>query len=65
MSHNGIGRVYQAQGRLAEALGEFEAELAVAERLAAYDPTNARWQQDLTDARITVDRLRRKFGLQP
>ena len=65
VSHNCVAHVYEAQGQLAEALREFEAELAVAERLAGYDPTNARWQQDLADTRIIVDRLRREFGLQP
>ena len=37
----------QAQGDLAAALTSYEADLAIAERLAEADPGNAEWQRDL------------------
>ena len=59
--HNCVGRVYEAQGRLADALREFEDDLAIAERLAAHDPTNRQWQKDLAETRRSVDRLRKEL----
>jgi hypothetical protein len=35
------------QGRLDDALSAYRADLAIAERLAASDPSNAGWQRDL------------------
>ena len=37
-----------AQGNLAEALKAYRDGLAIAERLAAADPSNAGWQRDLS-----------------
>jgi tetratricopeptide (TPR) repeat protein len=36
-----------AQGQLDEALAAYRADLAIAERLATADPSNAGWQRDL------------------
>jgi hypothetical protein len=40
--------VQQAQGDLAAALTSYQADLAIAERLAKADPGNAGWQRDLS-----------------
>jgi tetratricopeptide (TPR) repeat protein len=40
--------VLESQGDLASALQMFHKDLAIAERLAAQDPLNANWQQDLS-----------------
>ncbi|MCE5237717.1 hypothetical protein LLH23_04415, partial [bacterium] len=47
VSHNKLGDVRVAQGDLSGALEEYEADLAIAQRLAAADPGNAAWQRDL------------------
>jgi hypothetical protein len=65
VSHNCVGRVYEAEGRLADALREFEDDLAIAERLAAHDPTSIQWQKDLVDTRSSVDRVRKELRPQP
>ncbi len=43
-----IGNVLGAQGKLDEALTRYRDALAVAERLAASDPTNTEWQRDVS-----------------
>ena len=43
-----------AQGDAAMALVEYRASLAIAEKLAAQDPTNAQWKADLSEIRDTV-----------
>ncbi|MBV1696385.1 MAG: tetratricopeptide repeat protein [Hyphomicrobiales bacterium] len=48
VSHDRIGDVLVAQGRLPAALDAYRASLAIAERLAAADPGNAGWQRDLS-----------------
>ena len=48
VSHSNVGDVLLAQGNAAGALRKFRASLAIAERLAAQDPTNAEWQRDLS-----------------
>jgi len=63
VSHTNVGNVFQAQGRLAEALAEYQADLAIAERLALLDPTNAGWQTDLRITRELIDELR--DGIKP
>jgi hypothetical protein len=40
--------VLRAQGRLDDALTAYRASLAIAERLAKADPSNASWQRDLS-----------------
>jgi len=47
VSLNTVGDVYQAQGKLAEALVVFEESLTLFRRLALSDPTNTLWQNDL------------------
>jgi hypothetical protein len=48
VAFNKIGGVEEAQGDLASALKSYEADLAIAERLAKSDPSNAGWQRDLS-----------------
>ncbi len=43
-----LGDVSVAQGRLAEALQCYQAQLAIVERLAQADPDNMQWQRDLS-----------------
>ncbi|MBA3560785.1 MAG: hypothetical protein H0W30_19585, partial [Gemmatimonadaceae bacterium] len=43
-----IGDVQRARGHLDDALGSFQASLAIAEKLAAHDPANTEWQRDLS-----------------
>src|SRR5262249_29459117 len=45
---NEIGYVQVAQGDLSAALTSYRASLAIAERLAKADPSNASWQRDLS-----------------
>ncbi len=47
MSHNKIGDVLSAQGRLDDAVAAYRASLEIAEALAAADPSNAGWQYDV------------------
>ena len=54
MSKDQVGNVLSAQGRLDDALSTYRAGLAIAERLAAADPSNAGWQRDLF---ISYERL--------
>jgi tetratricopeptide (TPR) repeat protein len=48
VSYNKVGNVQMAQGDLAGALKSYEANLAIAKRLAKSDPGNAGWQRDLS-----------------
>ena len=43
-----VGDVQVAQGKLADALASYQADLAISERLAKSDPGNAGWQRDLS-----------------
>ena len=43
-----IGDVQSAQGQLEQALNAYRRALAIAEQLAARDPSNAAWQRDLS-----------------
>ena len=46
-NHEKIGDVLRDQGDLAGALQAFRDSLAIAERLAADDPSHAGWQRDM------------------
>jgi len=48
------GDVQVAQGNLPEALKSYQADLAIADRLAKSDPGNAGWQRDLS---VSYDRV--------
>jgi tetratricopeptide (TPR) repeat protein len=52
--HNEFGNILLIEGALGEARSEFEAALAIAERLASQQPGNAEWQRDLS---VSYDRL--------
>ena len=58
-SHNCVGQVFQAQGRLADALREFEADLVIAQQLVARDPGNSVWQENLNVTRTCIDQMQR------
>jgi tetratricopeptide (TPR) repeat protein len=45
-----VGEVFQGQGKLTEALAAFGAALAINQRLAGQDSSNAGWQLDLATA---------------
>jgi hypothetical protein len=60
VAHNNIGGVLVAQGELGDALAEFEASLSITERLAALDPTNAVWKEDLENTREWILHLQSK-----
>ncbi len=51
---NGPGEVLLAQGDRSGALAAFRAALAIREKLAAQDPSNATWQRNLAELRETV-----------
>ena len=48
MSFNKVGDVQSAQGDLAGALKLYNDGFAIADRLTKFDPSNARWQRDLS-----------------
>ncbi len=48
MSYNKVGDILAAQGEGAGALQSYRESLAIRERLAAQDPSNAGWQRDLS-----------------
>jgi predicted negative regulator of RcsB-dependent stress response len=48
VTHNKIGDVLVAKGNLAEALHSYRDSLAIMDRLAKSDPSNAGWQRDLS-----------------
>ena len=56
---NKLGDVLVAQGQLADALTAYRASLAICERLAAADPSNAGWQRDLS---VSHEQDRRRAG---
>ena len=59
VSHTNFGDIYQAQERLADALREYMADLAIAKRLCDLDPSNKRWQDDLRVAMDSIEKLRK------
>jgi hypothetical protein len=54
VSYEKIGGVQQAQGDLAGALSSYKDSLAIMERLAKSDPSNAQWQRELSVSFIQV-----------
>ncbi len=54
-----------AQGDLAGALSAYRAALAIAERLAASDPTNAGWQRDLSVSHDRIGDVLARRGTRP
>ena len=52
-----MGDVLRKQGRWQEALVELEASLAIAQRLAADEPSNREWQRELALAHRSVARV--------
>ena len=54
MSYIKVGDVLVAQGKLDEALKAYRDDLAIAERLAAADRTNALWQRDVSVAQNRI-----------
>jgi Flp pilus assembly protein TadD len=57
VSHNKIGDIAIAEGNLAAARTAYQAALDIRARLAAADPANTRWQNDLAAARQRVESL--------
>lgn len=62
VASNWIGDVQQAQGDLTAALASYRQALAISERLAKADPTNAQWQKDLVHTRREVSELEAAIG---
>ena len=58
VSFTKMAEFFEGQGDRAQALPYAQQSLAVAERLAALDPTNATWQNHVKFARARVTRLR-------
>ena len=59
---NNIGNVWRDQGKREAAREAYEKALAIAERLAAKDPGNARWQRDVSVSYIRIGDVRRDEG---
>jgi uncharacterized protein DUF4062 len=62
VSHSRLGDVAVAQGNLPDAVRRYGAALAIMEKLAASDPTNAVWQDDVEKCRRRVAEVREKIG---
>jgi|SRR5271165_5969308 len=56
------GNLFRAQGNLASALKSYRDSLAIREKLAEKDPTNAGWQRDLSDSYERVGDVQRTQG---
>jgi tetratricopeptide (TPR) repeat protein len=57
-----LGDVLQTKGRLDEALAAFRESLAISQRLASLDPSNAAWQRDLAVAHSKVGDILQEQG---
>jgi len=57
-----VGDVLMQQGDLHGALHEYRRSLAIAERLAAADPTNSTWQRGLAVSHYQLAALRYRSG---
>jgi len=57
-----LASIMEVQGRLPEALEQRQADLAIAERLVALDPTNLQWQNDLKESRQALEALNRQIS---
>jgi Flp pilus assembly protein TadD len=51
-----------AQGDLAGARDSYQQDLKIAEKLAAGDPTNARWQRDLVVSHAKLGQIASRAG---
>ena len=51
-----------AQGDLAAALRSYQADLCIADRLAALDPSNQGWQRDLAISHFNVGKTHRALA---
>jgi hypothetical protein len=49
-----VGDVLHAQGDLDRAFVAYQNSLAISQRLAAADPSNADWQRDVTVSQIKI-----------
>ncbi len=58
MAHARVGDVLQAEEKLLEAQAAFAKNLAISQRLAEQDPSNAGWQRDLAIAFLRLARLK-------
>jgi tetratricopeptide (TPR) repeat protein len=56
------GDILAAQGKLAEALAAYQADLAIAQRLADLDSDNTEWQRDLSISHNKVGDILRSQG---
>ena len=57
-----LGNVQRAQGDLAAALESYRSGLAIAEKLAASDPSNTGWQRDLSVSHERIGDVRQSQG---
>jgi serine/threonine protein kinase/tetratricopeptide (TPR) repeat protein len=57
-----IGQIRQAEGKLKDAADAYRESLAVAEQVAARDPSNAEWQLGLATAHFYVGEILREQG---
>jgi tetratricopeptide (TPR) repeat protein len=62
VSYEKVGDVLVAQGNLPEALRSYRDSLAIRDRLAKADPSNAGWQRDLSISLGRVAEILLKLG---
>jgi tetratricopeptide (TPR) repeat protein len=62
VSHNKIGGVERALGRLEPALASYQAGMKIAEGLATLDPTNTEWQRDLSISHNKIGGVEQALG---
>ena len=62
ITHDNIAGILEAQGKLAEALAEYEAEKRTMQELTARDPDNAQWRRDLSVAHNCVGSILQAQG---
>ena len=65
VSYNRIGDVQVAQGNLSAALTSYQASLAIMDRLAKSDPSNAGWRSDLAVSYSNVGDVQEAQGNLP
>ena len=49
LNYERVGKVFEAQGKLPEALNVYEQSLKIRQHLAEYDPTNVGWYKDFSE----------------
>jgi tetratricopeptide (TPR) repeat protein len=59
VAHYKVGNARRRQGNLNEALESFRTSLAIVERLAVADPSNATWQRDLAFSHSNIGLVHR------